>query len=115
MNKILNVYVSNSEFNSQCGFKLSKCGNYLYTGITFGVDAPLFNLIVIFFLFFFFKVAKDGHLRVWNILNNKLVKTFLTPRPKSKHELYAAIPCFDLMDDLTMFYAVENVLSSYSI
>jgi hypothetical protein len=69
------------------------------------------NLIKIYFKF---EVGKDGHTRIYNTVSQSLVKTLLSPSPKSPHETYSDIPSVLVMDKCQMLYAINNQIMSFS-
>ena len=53
-------------------------------------------------------VCKDGSIRIWNTIENKLVKRIVSPIPKKLHEIYFEIPCIEFIDDSKLLYGIEN-------
>ncbi|RNA22127.1 DDB1- and CUL4-associated factor 4 isoform X1 [Brachionus plicatilis] len=84
-------FSTSQQCNSRCSIKLDNSGDYLYT------------------------MAKDGHIRVFNTISKKLIKTIISPEQKEPNQLYSEIPSIHVFDDLSMLYGVDKKLMYYSI
>ncbi|CAF0792326.1 unnamed protein product [Brachionus calyciflorus] len=84
-------YSDNIECNLRCSFELDQSINYLYL------------------------MAKDGHIRVFNTLTNKLIKTILSPITRQPNQTYVDIPSIQFIDNLSMLYGIRNKLMHFTI
>lgn len=100
-------YSDGQHCNSRCSIKLDTSGDYLYLSKTKKLEIKIFH--------FFFLVAKDGHIRVFNTITTKLIKTILSPEKKEPNQLYSEIPSIHIFDDLSMLYGINHKLMHYSI